>query len=500
MGKDVTLAGESRVWIAENGAGPGQSFVYQGCMRIGDTSWPQGDITRIECPDPNRYNEFIEVAAVQGARERVSTEVMGRYPRDLSFMLELARRRCRFDMHVHVGECKNPQDFNGGWEKIKVYRDVRPTEWSDENAGALESGDQNPTNETLAASAAEIFEVTQISFAKKATAEAVREIVASAVCDEISCGDCDEPSVGCQKIFMLMVGTGATPGTLPSVLFSDDAGLTWDSADIDTLFSGETPSGVACVSGNLVVVSQDGGFHYAVIDELLAGTETWVEVDPYDGGIFPEFPVAISSADARHTWAVGTGGYIWFAEDPELDWIEQDAGVATTQDLADVHAYSADVVVAVGASNAIVYTDNGGDTWQAITGPAVGVNLTAIWVHSPTSWLVGTAAGTLFYTRNAGQTWTAISLKGSPTGIQDIQFANDTIGYMAIDTAGPLGKILRTRDGGATWYLLPEKTATGTIPANDQVNALAACKDNVNVIYGGGLADDGSGGYVVKAS
>jgi photosystem II stability/assembly factor-like uncharacterized protein len=470
-------------------------------MKIGDTSWPQGDITRIECPDPNRYGGFVEVAAVQGARERATTQLMGRYPRDLSKLLEYTRRRCRLDIHVHVGKCKNPQDFLGGWDKIKIYRDAQITDWSDENAGALESGDQNPTNETAEISAEEVYEVVPLAFAEQATAEVVREILDIIICDQISCGDCDDPSKGCEKVFALMIGADATPGTAPSVVYTGDGGTSWSTTAIDTLTSTELPSMGACVAGNLVIVSNDGGFHYANLDEIIAGTETWVEVDPYGAGVvWPAFPEAISSADARNTWAVGSGGYIWFAADPTITWTTQDAGVATAQDLADVHAFNADIVVAVGGSNAVVLTDNGGSTWQSVTGPAVGVALTAVWVLAPTIWLVGDANGDLWYTLDSGANWTEIALPGTPSGIQDIKFVDDTVGYLAIDQAGPAGNILRTLDGGATWYVLPEKAASGSIPENDAVNALAVCTDDHNVVFGGGLGGDGSDGFIVKAS
>ena len=500
MPAEVTTAGQSRVWTVEFGAGPGRSFTYQGCMKIGDSSWPQGDITRIECPDPNRYNEFIEVAAVQAARERVSSQLMGRYPRDLSTLLEYTRRRCRIDVHVHVGKCKNPQDFHGGWDKIKVYPDAKITEWSDENAGAIESGDQNPTNETAEISAKEIYEIVPIAFSEEAGAEVVREITDIIICDHVSCGDCEDPSKGCEKIFALMLGDGATPGTVPSVIFSGDDGVTWAASLIDTLFSNETPSQVACVSGNLQIVSLDGGFHYANIEEILAGTETWVEVDPYDGAVWAQFPAAIWSADARHTWAVGSAGYIWFASDPTITWEEQDTSIATAQNLLDVHAFNAEYVIAVGAANAVVYTDNGGETWQPVTGPAVGVQLNACWMHSANTWFVFDDDGDLWYTENSGIDWFEIALPGTPVTGLDIKFTDETVGYLSIEQTGPAGAILRTMDGGATWYVLPEKAASGAIPENDLVNAVAPCADDHNLVYGGGLGGDGSDGFIVRAS
>jgi len=497
--QEITVAGESRVWVAEEGAGPGNVFTYQGCMKIGDTSWPQGDLTRIECPSPDRYNEFVEVAAVQGAQERVSTQLMGRYPRDLSTLLELTRRRCRFDVHVHVGRCKDPQDFVTGWDKIKVYRDARVTEWSDENAGAIESGEQNPVNETAEVSAKDLYEIVTLGFSEQAAATVVREVTNIVVCDSVSCGGCEDPSIGCQKVFAIELGFGATPGTTPAVIYTKDGGLNWAKSQVITMLADEVPTGLACVSGNLIAISQTtGGLHYASIASILEGTETWVEMTT--GFAVAIEPQAIASAGARATWIVAESGYIYFAEDPTAAVIVQNAGVVTTQTLNDVDAIDSQNVVAVGNSNAVVFTDNGGDTWQAVTGPAVGVALTAVAMISPSHWLVGDANGDLWYTLDSGLNWTERALPGTPTRIDDIKMVDDTVGYISIRQAAPAGKILRSMDGGQTWYVLPEKTTSGAIPANDRINEVAVCKDNVNVVFGGGLSDTTTDGIIVKAA
>jgi hypothetical protein len=72
---------------------------------------------------------------------------------------------------------------------------------------------------------------------------------------------------------------------------------------------------------------------------------------------------------------------------------------------------------------------------------------------------------------------------------------------MAHSTAVPAGRILRTIDGGNSWYVAPEGNTS--IPANGGIKALAPCEDNVNLIFGAGLAVAGSGeqdGIIVKGS
>ena len=153
----------------------------------------------------------------------------------------------------------------------------------------------------------------------------------------------------------------------------------------------------------------------------------------------------------------------------------------------------------VGVRNAVIYTTNGGESWASVTGPAPGVALNCVWMHSETEWFVGTAGGRLYYTRDSGTTWVEKTFSGSGAGqVRDIVFATPTVGYMAHDTATPAGRIFRSIDGGFSWYALPE--GTGSIPANDHITSLAACSDNPNVLYGGGLGDNAVDGILVKAS
>ncbi|KKK92607.1 hypothetical protein LCGC14_2701210, partial [marine sediment metagenome] len=79
-----------------------------------------------------------------------------------------------------------------------------------------------------------------------------------------------------------------------------------------------------------------------------------------------------------------------------------------------------------------------------------------------------------------------------------VHFATPSVGFMAHDTATPAGRILRTIDGGFSWYVVPEGNTS--VPANDKFNMLAPCINDPNVMWGGGLADNGTDGMLVKGS
>jgi photosystem II stability/assembly factor-like uncharacterized protein len=496
MAGDVLKAGESRVWLFEDGPGPGRGKEFFGFAKIGDPTFGFGDIERIEVPSETRFNEFVQIDSIQGAKERPTASVQARYPRqDLSTLLRIGRKRCAAGVQVHMGKCANPQDFDANWDKVMVFTDVKYSSYTIEGFGALSSDEQAAVNETGEFSADDMYEVKPLLFGEQLSTVIAREITKVLACDTIECGDCDEPSDGCQKVFALQIGVGATPGTNPSVVYSDDGGATGDSLAISTLFSNETPGDAVCVGGDMVIVAGAGGIHINDFEDILDGTDNWVEVT--SGLVAAKGPLSITSVGPSHTWMGATGGYIYFTDDPRGGVSVQDAGVATIQDLEAIHALDKLNVVAVGDLNAVVYTTNGGSTWQSLTGPAVGVNLTAVWMYDARLWLVGDANGDLWRTSDAGVTWTEITLPITPTALNDIRFFDSVVGYLGVTVAGPAGRMLRTIDGGQTFQTMPERA--GSIPANDEINSVAVCA-SPNVVWGGGLGDNGSDGILVKAS
>ena len=266
---------------------------------------------------------------------------------------------------------------------------------------------------------------------------------------------------------------------------------------VDTLGVSEDPVALAHVGSLLVVLSNEGGsHHYAEVDDILLGSATWTEVTGYNASGSPN---AMFAPDPLHIWVVGDGGYVYLLTDIAAAVTSdniQDAGSATDQDLAAIHGFDQQHLVAVGAQNAVIFTADG-LTWAAVTGPAPAVDLTTVWMKSQTEWFVGSADGKLWYTRNGGATWSEKGFPGSGTGtVQDVKFSNDTVGFMSHTTASGKGRILRTIDGGYSWVVAPEGNTS--VPLADRFNKLAVCPYDVNLVFAGGLADDAIDGIIVK--
>jgi len=484
----------SRVFLIEGRARPDHEPGYKSCLRAGAPDQAFGDVERIECPDPDAYGLFVEIGEVKGAIERATLDLMGRYAADLeSDLLRLARARCSADVQIHFGECSDPSSFNT-FSKALILENAYLTNWSADELGALGSDENAVVNETAPISATGMYEVLQLTFAERGGDTVVNPLEDVVICSTPSCGECQDEDSGCDFIVAVSQSTTGSPGTGPEIVYSTDKGATWSSDEIDAMSTGETTSGVACVGDYVVVISDSNdALYYKLKSTIKAGTGGgWTEVTT--GFVAAGSPNDIWSV-GNYAFVVGDGGYVYGTADPTAGVTVLDAGEATTQDLNKVHAIDKYFAVAVGDSDAVIYTENQ-STWTDLTATGSGHNLSAVWIKSENDFLVGTGSGSLYYTLDKGTTWTEkTNLPGTYTDINDIAFSTDSVGYLTGVISGPRARILRTFDGGYSWTVLPE--GVGTMPLADAFEAIAACEDDPNFVVGVGLADDASDGILV---
>jgi photosystem II stability/assembly factor-like uncharacterized protein len=253
---------------------------------------------------------------------------------------------------------------------------------------------------------------------------------------------------------------------------------------------------IYCAGDVAVVLSDaDDSMFYTSLAELVTGVVNWTRVDT--GFVAGSGPISAWSLGASETWIAGSGGVVYVSRDPALG-VEVSSSGSTPNDLHDIHALDSLTIVAVGAANTVLATTNGGVTWAALTGPETGAVLTSVWVRTNLEWLVGTATGRLYYTINGGATWFEKGFTGAGAGsIGDLVFATASVGYLSVNApAGGAGRVLRTIDGGYSWYVMPE--GAGTIPANTGVASLAVCEDP-NILFAAGSAGAGDG-ILLKAA
>ena len=443
------LTSQSRLWITENGAGPGNAPVYQGRARATQPTISAGQLTAIREPSNSQYGQFVTVGVQRGAPDLPTVTFESRNdPTTISQFLRLMNRRCEFDAQVHFGNCQDPQDFTNGWDFVRIFEQIEPSNWAGGDQGAFDESQEAVMVETLDVAAQRIYDVKSLRAGEVASNEITDEVVDVLICDSVTCGQCGRTSDGCQIVFILVGGSSGSPGLPAELIYSQDGGATWGTTNITTLGLAEAPSAMHCVGTNLVIVSNDSGsLHYASINDILDGNEAWSEATSGFDGSGP--PNAITSVARDRTWIAGDGGRVYSATDPTSGVTEQADGSQTGEDLSAIHALDRNNVVAVGANNAVLATANAGTTWTLVIGPTPGVDLTSVVMRSANEWLVGTAGGELWYTTNGGSTWSQKGFPGSGSG---------------------------------------------------SVNALAPCVDDPNIVFAAGLGADGSDGFAVKFS
>lgn len=495
--RNLQKSSQTRLFLIEDRANPDNAPSYEALARALGLTWAQGDITPVRVPDPEQYGKFITVDNIRGQQGLPTISLENRLTRDLSTLLGLVRKGCAFDVQLHAGACEDPRDFNGGWEKIYVLENAVATSYDTNELGALDADQNVIVNETVPLSGSDWYEIKRIVGSELGTATVVQSVVGVVICDSRQCGECGISSNGCEKIFAVSLNTGGSPGLGAQVYYSPDAGATVSASVITTLGATNDPSGLACSGIYLAVISnEDGAIHYAALADILDGTATWTKVTT--GIVSGKEPNAIFSLGSVFNWLVGDAGYIYFSDDITSGVTVQSAASVTVQDLAAIHGSDEFNLVAVGASNTVMFTNDGGTNWSSVTGPDVGVALTSVFVKDANTWLVGTAGGKLFYTQDGGANWTEKGFSGSGSGrVNDIKFSTPTVGYMATQTSGTKGRIYRTIDGGFSWYILPEAAGL-SLPTSDSILSLAACSENPNLAFAGGLADNGTDGILMK--
>ncbi len=296
-----------------------------------------------------------------------------------------------------------------------------------------------------------------------------------AICDpDPECGDCDNDTIGCQTLWIITRGSPGFYGD--AVIYkSTDGGSTWVEQTNSMTNANDNLSAVSCIGDVVVITNEDTGEYQFSND----GGTTWTLVTGLANA-----PNDVFVLGQTKIWIVGDGGYIWFSNDKGASVSTQDAGVTTTQNLNAVHFADSELGYAVGNSNAFLSTINGGTTWSAVTGPAVGINLTAVRAVEDTDIVyVGDAGGEVYRSTDKGATWVTV-INGFSTlasGITDIVTCECNVILVSGTDVNGLGSVYQSIDGGNVF-------TKKTTPADgaDTINALACC--DVNTYYGVGDA------------
>lgn len=155
-------------------------------------------------------------------------------------------------------------------------------------------------------------------------------------------------------------------------------------------------------------------------------------------------------ADPDTGWAVGMAGELLYTTDGGSTWNAQSSG--TNAPLLGVDAHDGLIATTVGGfppigtmNGTIINTSDGGSNWNAAS-PGVPYVFTDVFFIDPTEgWIVGAGGGTIYHTTDGGSTWSDQSTTGD--SLLAVHFVMPSVGWVAADD----GEVLSTGDGGNSW-------------------------------------------------
>lgn len=490
--------GKSRVFIIQDRARADHDLLYASHAKLTGVSRTHGEITAVEIPDPDNYDEYLEVDEISGQDSRYTATLIAKFPASIRSLLQhLERCKEPFDIRLQFGDCENPSDPNS-FSKGEILEHVRVTSYGTDDFGSLQGDEGAEIRETLSISFKNFYDFVRMSYFTKAATITTAEVKDIFVKQSSRCFGA---SCGCNVAFAVTAKAGGSPGTSPDIVFTIDGGTTWYAHDIETLSSSEDATGIADVGNSIVVISNSAGsISYTDIAQFYYPTTVaWDPEFTETTTGFVAAPNAIRSTGMK-AFIAGASGYVYSTDNPASGVTVLDAGVATSSNLLAIAVFNGSNVVAVGEDGAIVYTVDG-ESFHAVASKPVGVgiDLTAVAMRTAGEWLVGTSAGTMYITYDSGAHWAQVYLPGTtPTAISDIVWHGESAGFVSAVVSSH-GRIYRTLDAGKNWMIEPASSA-GSMPLVDKFNKLAVCKLDANQVFAVGLADNGTAGAIVVGS
>lgn len=399
---------------------------------------------------------------------------------------QLDRVRCPFWLYVLFSTCKAVELF-GTWERGAIVGG---------NTGAIIIND--PLTQVADREADEgvmhdfeIFYPPLRIDIRKMVAGRSATVLTRALNSVIACRDsrcaanCGTQIEPCDTFIAVEDAAVANEG---NVLYTLDGGATWAATAAFPHAVNENLLAVACVQtdvgANRWLVFRAAGAPAAPMEVAYSDDRgaTWtIVVIGSTNGEAVAGPKGVFALDNDHIWVVTTSGNVWFSSDAGVSWTQQPSAAAGGNSLRAVSFADENIGVAVGAADTVIHTSDGGLNWVAATATGLAVALQSVVCFNAYRWLIGSAvvaAGSLVMTFDGGVTYEHKHFTGEGTeGVFDLDFVNPFVGLLVSDTAGPVGSIHYTKDGGYTWEEI-------TVPTNAGLNSVSLCDENKAITVG----------------
>ncbi|MBK9249398.1 MAG: T9SS type A sorting domain-containing protein [Ignavibacteria bacterium] len=246
---------------------------------------------------------------------------------------------------------------------------------------------------------------------------------------------------------------GVAVGKLGTILMTDDGFHTWKritsgtSQDFYALNYFDATTAVAAGIGGMILRTTDGGNTWSAI---ISGTSDSL--------------YKFSSLSPTTAIVVGSNGTILKTIDKGLHWSSVLSG--TTMSLLSISS-NGTTCIATGKNGIILRSPDAGDSWEIIPSGTELDLYTVSWVTNSTL-LIGGDSCAIYRSTDTGKSWQfdqklfIMPDKWTSAEILDIQFVNDSVGYMCgrLGSTGSFSsfmdyaRIHYTKDAGKTWQRL----------------------------------------------
>lgn len=478
LGNKTDLAiKSSRISIWGQIDGANTDPVLIACNDLDPIEAPEGNATPVRVRN-NNGDGWRVVAQLEAPPELVTTKLTTNMFKQRAFIEKLTR--CKGNLFVLVSECGDIDLFNN-WIRAQLLHQISrqgrtytmPTQQNDAEVVA-----------TVAAAiqALEMFDADTLTLSRMALAEAN---AANGIQSNQNASCLDDCNIALHPgDYQIIVCDSAVAPAKGKVYVKRGYGVAFAATAADP-----GGAGLNLMSGSIVRMSANT-YRLIVAQEGVLAAQGKVFYSDDWGATWTT--TNVGGAAAGHSAVKGTGmfapisrfvflatldGYIYKSTDGGEIFTAKESGVITGNDYKCIHFANEEYGVAGAIGDIIAVTSDGGETWTVATATGGGGDILCCQRLDRDHIWVGDDDGKLWYSNDGGATWTQrTGWSGSGTGdVQDIQFLNELQGFMLHNTAGPVGHLYMTIDGGANWKQLNTVTNVG-------MNQLAvADKDTLSI-------------------
>jgi gliding motility-associated-like protein len=187
-----------------------------------------------------------------------------------------------------------------------------------------------------------------------------------------------------------------------------------------------------------ILTSNDGGFNWNTVYNGPNGDNIYDAATSNDRVIVGRFNDVLITDDFGATW-----------DSVDVDGIS--LGVFGID-----FAPSGGVGVACGQNGELGISNDGGNSWAAITGAPTAYDLHDVYVFDSGKFIAVGDSGTVILSNDGGSSWDNVSIPTSFDHFYSIDFADNDRGVIA----GQDGAVFETSDGGLTWVISPNTGLT----------------------------------------